>query len=381
MVAGCFDLLHPSHLVFLKKAAQLGDLHVSLGSDQSIQLQKNKRPNFSEDERSFMLASLKCVTWVGIVTDPGPCGFEEHIRQIQPELFVINDDGDTPEKRRVVESHGVEYRVFPRDHFNPLLPTSTSDISHGSYIPSRVSLCSGFLDNPAVNAQTGTGAASLVVIPVEPIPNLQERSGMATSTINTARKYFGCMLPKCYSPEQLGEMIFCLENPPHKRGYVSGTLDSLGILGRGINLFTYDSGSFFPRERQSICDESILQWVESHVYLKHAGTRPHGCRIAVNPGHPQFSYHCRALHDAALQCWDAIQREDLDGLASAMNQSRRAQASIVPNHSPPELTEFISAEAVPGAMIMGAGGGGYVAFAGESIPQDAIRISVRREDF
>lgn len=36
MVAGCFDLLHASHVVFLNKAATLGDLHVSLGSDQSI---------------------------------------------------------------------------------------------------------------------------------------------------------------------------------------------------------------------------------------------------------------------------------------------------------------------------------------------------------
>lgn len=380
MVAGCFDLLHPSHVVFLEKAAQLGSLHVSLGSDESIQLQKNRKSNFTETERAFMLESLSCVSWVGVVSDPGPCGFEEHLREIQPDLFVINDDGDTPDKRRIVESHGVEYRVFPRDHFNPLMPTSTTDISRGNYVPTRVSLCSGFLDNPAVNGQTGVGEASLVVIPVEPIADLQERSGMATSTLKTVRKYFGCMLPKSYSLEQLGEMIFCLENPPHKRGYVSGTLDSLGILGTGINLFTYDSGSFFPRSRESIDDESVLEWIESHVYLKHAGQRPDDCRIAVNPGHPQFSYHCRALHDASLQCWQSIRNKDLDGLASAMNQSRHAQASIVPNHCPEELAQFIAAESAPGAMIMGAGGGGYVAFAAESVPKDAVRIAVRREN-
>jgi galactokinase/mevalonate kinase-like predicted kinase len=52
----------------------------------------------------------------------------------------------------------------------------------------------------------------------------------------------------------------------------------------------------------------------------------------------------------------------------------------VPQHCPPDLREFIEREAgALGAMIMGAGGGGYVAFVAESIPENAIPIKVRRE--
>ena len=59
MVAGCFDLLHASHVVFLNKAASLGDLYVSLGSDQSIITQKNKSPAYSQTERKFLLENLR----------------------------------------------------------------------------------------------------------------------------------------------------------------------------------------------------------------------------------------------------------------------------------------------------------------------------------
>ncbi len=186
------------------------------------------------------------------------------------------------------------------------------------------------------------------------------------------------MLPKRYPDEQLGEMIFCLENPPHKRGYISGTLDSLGILGHGAKKFTYRPGAFFPSEQESLNDESVLGWLEDHVYLKHSWCRSHDCRIAVNPGHPQFSYHCRALHDAACQCWESIRARDIGALSAALNQSRHAQAAIVPGHCPSSLADFIREQDALGAMIMGAGGGGYVAFVDNVIPSDAIRIQIRR---
>lgn len=381
MVAGCFDLLHASHVKFLNKAAALGDLYVSLGSDQSIVRQKNKSPTYTQAERKYLLENLRTVKWVGIVQDPGPLGFVEHLAEIRPDLFVINEDGDTPDKRAACERFGAEYRVFPRDHFDPSNPTSTTQISQGDFIPTRVSLCSGFMDNPEFNGATSTGVGSLVVLPIEPIPGMHGRSGMATSTIRTVRKYFGCRLPTIYDVDRLAEIIFCLENPPHKRGYISGTLDARGILGHGVNLFSYRATKYFPYEIETNHDEATLAWLESHVYLRHSFERPDDCIVTVRADHPEFQHHCDRMHEASLECWSAIRDRDLGSLGRAISKSHVAQCAIVENHCPTVLREFISRERSAGAMIMGAGGGGYVLFVGDRVPPDAVPIRIKRSDF
>ena len=362
MVAGCFDLLHASHVVFLNKAASLGDLYVSLGSDQSIITQKNKSPAYSQSERKFLLENLRHVKWVGIPRDPSPLGFVEHLEEIRPDVFVINEDGDSADKRAACDRLGIEYLVFPRDHFAPDAPTSTTQISGGSYIPTRVSLCSGFMDNPAFNGAAGSHGGHLVVLPIEPFEGMRERSGMATSTIKAVRKYFGCKLPTVHPVDRLAEIIFCLENPPHKRGYVSGTLDARGIVGNGANLFRYDSGQFFPAEITTVNDEQSLTWLEQHIYLKHAWDRRDDCVVSVMQDHPDFQKHATQMNAASLACWQALCDRDLTGLAAAVNASHRSQCEVVANHCPPDLRAFIDREPARAAMIMGAGGGGYVAF-------------------
>lgn len=381
MVAGCFDLLHASHVVFLNKAAAYGDLYVSLGADQSIVQQKNRSPTYTQAERRYLLENLRAVKWVGIVKDSGPLGFVEHLAEIQPDLFVINEDGDSPEKRAACERLGVEYLVFARDHFDPAAPTSTTAISSGDYIPTRVSLCSGFMDNPAFNGSTSAGIGNLVVLPIEPIPGMHARSGMATSTIKTVRKYFGCRLPTIYDVDRLAEIIFCLENPPHKRGYISGTLDARGILGHGVNMFSYRATKYFPHAIETLQDESTLAWLERHVYLRHSWERSPDCIVTVRTEHPEFQEHCDRMHDASLKCWSAIQDHDEKALAQAVAQSHASQCAVVENHCPPALREFIAREGRPGAMIMGAGGGGYVLFVAEKLPADAVPIRIKRSDF
>lgn len=381
MVAGCFDLLHPSQVKFLLKAASFGDLYVSLGRDLSIVQQKNKSPVCDEQERKFMLENLKCVHWVGIVTDPSPVGFSEHLEEIRPDIFIINEDGDSPEKREICSKYSVEYKVFPRDHFHPDRPTSTTDIASNNFVPTRVSLCSGFMDNPAVNGRVSTGTGSLVVVPIEPFEGLQQRSGMATSTIATVHDFFGCRLPTKYSADLLAEMIFRLENPPNRRNYISGSLDSRGIVGRGVQRFTYNRQTFQPAEIDELIDEPTLRWVEDHVYLKHAWQRPDQCIVKVRDDHPDFEHFCDQLNTASHDCWEAIRANDINALAEAVGSSHHAQVSVVENHCPPELKEFIKGEEALAAMIMGAGGGGYVAFVAESLPADAIPVRIKRAEF
>jgi cytidyltransferase-like protein len=381
MVAGCFDLLHASHVVFLNKAASLGELHVSLGSDRSILVQKSKSPTYPQEERKYLLENLRHVAWVGVPRDPGPLGFVEHLEEIRPDIFVINEDGDSAEKRAACERLGIDYLVFPRDHFTPEAPTSTTLISQGSYIPTRVSLCSGFMDNPVFNGATGAGAGHLVVLPIEPFDGMRERSGMASSTIKTVRRYFGCRLPTNQPVDKLAEIIFCLENPPHKRGYISGTLDARGIVGNGANLFRYHAGQYFPTHIEGVHDESTLRWLESHIYLRHSWERPTTCEVSPLSHRADFAALADRMDAASLRCWDAIRRHDLPDLASAVALSHEAQCAAVAQHCPADLRGFIDREGALAAMIMGAGGGGYVAFIAEAVPADGIPISIKRADY
>lgn len=381
MVAGCFDLLHASHVVFLNKAAALGNVYVSLGSDDSIIRQKAKQPTYTQAERKFLLENLRGVAWVGVVSEPGPLGFVQHLDEIRPDVFVINEDGDSPDKRHACMQRGIEYLVFPRDHFRPDFPTSTTDISKGSYIPSRVSLCSGFMDNPQFNSATSSGGGHLVVLPIEPFDGMRDRSGMASSTLRTVRRYFGCRLPTIYSPDKLAEIIFCLENPPHKRGYISGTLDSRGILGVGAQLFRYAPGNLFPEAITATTDEASLAWIERHVYLRHSWDRPPEYQIAISSERADFPQACDRMNAASLACWDAINRRDLPAFAAAIRQSHEAQSTVVEAHRPDDLARFIATEPnALAAMIMGAGGGGYVMFVAETVPESGIPIRVRRAD-
>jgi cytidyltransferase-like protein len=59
MVSGCFDLLHSGHVAFLQEASQLGDLYVCIGSDDTVNGLKGRRPVNSQQERKFMLVFIR----------------------------------------------------------------------------------------------------------------------------------------------------------------------------------------------------------------------------------------------------------------------------------------------------------------------------------
>ena len=58
-VSGCYDLLHSGHVEFFRQAAQYGELYVGIGSDKTILHYKNHKTVYSEQERLFMVKSIK----------------------------------------------------------------------------------------------------------------------------------------------------------------------------------------------------------------------------------------------------------------------------------------------------------------------------------
>ena len=115
LVTGCFDWLHSGHVRFFEEVAELGDLYVVVGNDDNIRALKGEgHPMFSAVERQYMTGSIRHVTQALITSGQGWLDAEPEIEQIGPHIYVVNEDGDRPEKREYCDAHGIEYRVLRR---------------------------------------------------------------------------------------------------------------------------------------------------------------------------------------------------------------------------------------------------------------------------
>ena len=113
-VSGCFDILHSGHIAFLQEAAHFGDLYVGLGSDKTVFDLKGRNTINSEDERLYMMEALSCVHKVVINKGSGILDFLDDIIALKPDVFVVNEDGHTPEKEQICKDLGIEYKVLKR---------------------------------------------------------------------------------------------------------------------------------------------------------------------------------------------------------------------------------------------------------------------------
>jgi len=115
IVTGCYDWLHSGHIRFFEEVSALGDLYVVAGSDENVQLLKGEgHPLFPQDERRFMVQSIRFVTQAWISTGQGWMDAAPEIDLIKPDIYAVNEDGDKPEKRDYCRMKGIEYVVLKR---------------------------------------------------------------------------------------------------------------------------------------------------------------------------------------------------------------------------------------------------------------------------
>lgn len=88
---GCFDLIHPGHVRYLRAAKRLGDvLVVALNSDDSIRRLKGRgRPLVSARDRCEVVAALEMVDYVAVFSDDTPY---QLIKALQPDILVKGGD-------------------------------------------------------------------------------------------------------------------------------------------------------------------------------------------------------------------------------------------------------------------------------------------------
>lgn len=115
IVTGTYDWLHSGHVRFFEEAAGLGDLYVVVGHDANIRLLKGAgHPLFPQEERRYMVQSIRFVTEALISTGQGWLDAAPEIARLKPDIYAVNEDGDQGGKREYCRDHGIEYRVLKR---------------------------------------------------------------------------------------------------------------------------------------------------------------------------------------------------------------------------------------------------------------------------
>ncbi|MGA2077931.1 MAG: adenylyltransferase/cytidyltransferase family protein [Terriglobia bacterium] len=115
IVTGCFDWFHSGHVRFFEEVSELGDLYVVVGHDANIRLLKGEgHPMFSQDERRYMVQSVRFVKQALISSGHGWMDAEPEVAVVKPDIYAVNEDGDVPEKRAFCKEHGIEYVVLKR---------------------------------------------------------------------------------------------------------------------------------------------------------------------------------------------------------------------------------------------------------------------------
>ena len=380
-VSGCYDLLHSGHVEFFRQAAAYGDLYVGIGSDATILDYKHHKTVYSEQERLFMVKSIRYVKDAFINAGSGVMDFVPTVDFLKPDILVVNSDGGSEEKRQFCEERGIEYVVLQRDPHEGLAARSSTELKKTeSRIPTRLDLAGTWIDQPYVS-QYAPGWA--ITISLEPTFEIRERCGLSTSTRNMIRKIWPYQLPNM-DPEMLAKLVFCFENDPEREnGFISGAQDSIGICVPGLCRHWYN-GRFWPEKIETCQDERVLSWLESHLVMIPMEPRRPGCSVVE--GKDITEPKVKALAKAAEECWEAILACDLEGFAKAYKASFDAQVAMFPAMIQGFVRSYIDQyeDKVLAYKMPGAGGGGYLAcvvenaeaFAGEN--PESIRLTIRR---
>jgi cytidyltransferase-like protein len=371
LVSGCFDLLHGGHIAFFKTAASYGKLYVSVGRDDNLVTLKGKRPFFSQEERLFIVKSIKYVEEAFLASGSGMLDFEPDLKRIKPDILLVNDDGHAPDKERLCKENEVEYLVLERIPEVGLPARSSSATKKEIRFPFRLCLAGGWIDQPWVSK---IYPGSVVVTQIWPTMDFNGRSGLATSSRDFGLKIWGDRYPEG-DPVENAKILFGAENPPGTE-YVSGSQDQLGLLLPGVNRLHYNGG-YWPDKIESTVDKDICDWLSDVIYMVRLKPRPEGYN-PLKEMHLEKPF-IKVLGEAGDRCWESIQKKDITGLGKALTDTLISWKKILPLTVPDIIMKEMETKYLnnyPGAITSGAGGG-YVIVASEKEIKGAIKIKVR----
>ena len=292
---------------------------------------------------------------------------------MRPDYLVVNSDGNISEKQKLCQELGIEYVILERTPHAGLEARSTTTLLERDYLPYRIELSGGWLDQPFVSKHY---PGPVVTLSIEPTLEFNERSGMAGSTRRHMREIWGAKIPPG-NYEQLAKILFCYDNPPGTK-IISGAQDSMGLVFPGLAYAYYD-GEYWPKWIEHRLDEPLLCFVENALYLMPLGPRYEDYDVMADTFFDRA--HAKALADSTEENWKAILDQDIDKFGSSLRAMFEAQVAMFPAMLNERVAAVIDTyrDKALGWKLTGAGGGGYLILASDKPIPNAVRIIARRE--
>lgn len=118
LCGGCFDVLHPGHVIFLERAKRCGDiLIVLLESDQKIKKLKGiNRPVHNQHQRAQVLSALRSVDYVVVLPNlEEEKDYDLLIMEIRPSVIAATKgSADIHHHQRVAKLVGAKLKYVTR---------------------------------------------------------------------------------------------------------------------------------------------------------------------------------------------------------------------------------------------------------------------------
>jgi|SRR3989338_3819693 len=131
LVGGCFDILHPGHVIFLEKAKKVGDiLFVLLESDEKVKKIKGaNRPIHNQKMRAKVLSVLCCVDYIVMLPFlKSDTDYDKLIVKIRPDVIAASSkDANTAYHIRSAKLIGAQFQIVTkaiRDHSSSRILTT-----------------------------------------------------------------------------------------------------------------------------------------------------------------------------------------------------------------------------------------------------------------
>ena len=103
VVTGSFDDLRSKQVRFLEEAAKWGKVHVGLWSDEALLALGTKPPKFPEQERFYLLQSLRFVDQVSLLKGKTQPDALPELEAFRSSTWIVDEGSDSPGKRPMQE--------------------------------------------------------------------------------------------------------------------------------------------------------------------------------------------------------------------------------------------------------------------------------------
>ena len=129
VAAGTFDVIHPGHIVLLRKAASHGELYVIVSRDKNARKSKGRETVFPEESRVFLVDNLKPVK-KAVLGDEND--ILRRVVELKPDVLFLGPDQNVSEEwiKNELKKRGLEKTIVIRmnkrvkDHY----PNSSTQV-------------------------------------------------------------------------------------------------------------------------------------------------------------------------------------------------------------------------------------------------------------